>query len=573
MIYEVVEKFDIQPSSLRDLSCQLVSEKVVESIWRGTLNFQSIYIPEPVERSLREWVGILPPLIQQDILDITVKGIIRSASRVTPYNSSTIPIIIASLAEVLYSPNMNSIEIWTDLHWNQEARMKLLHLLHSKQSGIKKMVFSCYKTPIFQFQELHYSERFLLMNILNKFTSLKTLFLPYVADDELLAKLGGGVCPELEQLSVEGSWGVTNQGLSALAGQDGGMVIGRAGWVPSHFAQCSEGQKLLGNILKGSPVTASQITSLMSRQSQDNGMITSLHQLNIKGTSADCRGLESVLQNFRHLRKLEMEEQHWQNLLVSAGCNDCFPKAIPLESINVTQHTYALLPTISRMFAQLRSLTVSNFSRSEAYLDGQDNLALLSNLPNLRELSLKDVELEEVYPALERVGHTLQTFRYGSRLKTVNVNKIAEVCPNLKTLSISNSMVLFTAPMVAVSPLSRLRNLFLEDVTFPSERQNTWKQMLHSSRCEHISLHNIRLTDGDISELVNRGTLASLEEIHISATFPLLLSEVSVYKLLDHCKQLVRIGGVCSWSIDDLVSLLDTVRSRYRFKIKLGEQD
>ena len=30
---------------------------------------------------------------------------------------------------------------------------------------------------------------------------------------------------------------------------------------------------------------------------------------------------------------------------------------------------------------------------------------------NFRELSLKDVELEEVYPALERVGHTLQTFR------------------------------------------------------------------------------------------------------------------------------------------------------------------
>ena len=33
-----------------------------------------------------------------------------------------------------------------------------------------------------------------------------------------------GSCPQLEHLNVEGSWGVGNQGLAALAGQDGGMV-------------------------------------------------------------------------------------------------------------------------------------------------------------------------------------------------------------------------------------------------------------------------------------------------------------------------------------------------------------
>jgi hypothetical protein len=30
---------------------------------------------------------------------------------------------------------MNCLEVWTDLHWHQEARMKLLHLLHSRPSG------------------------------------------------------------------------------------------------------------------------------------------------------------------------------------------------------------------------------------------------------------------------------------------------------------------------------------------------------------------------------------------------------------------------------------------------------
>jgi hypothetical protein len=33
-----------------------------------------------------------------------------------------------------------------------------------------------------------------------------------------------GACPHLDHLNVEGSWGVGNQGLAALAGKDGGMV-------------------------------------------------------------------------------------------------------------------------------------------------------------------------------------------------------------------------------------------------------------------------------------------------------------------------------------------------------------
>ena len=32
-----------------------------------------------------------------------------------------------------------------------------------------------------------------------------------MADDDLLAKLGGGCCPLLEHLDVHGSWEVTNQ--------------------------------------------------------------------------------------------------------------------------------------------------------------------------------------------------------------------------------------------------------------------------------------------------------------------------------------------------------------------------
>lgn len=574
MILEVVEKYAHNPSSLRDISVQAVSCQVIEAIWRGTINFQTIYIPEPVERNIREWVTELPPIVRQDLMNQTVRQLIRSLSRVTAYSSSTIPIVIASLAEALYSPSMNSLEVWTDLHWHQEARMKLLHLLHSRPTAIKTLMFSCYKTPIFQFQELHFSERFLLMNVLNKFPALRTLILPYVGDDELLAKLGAGSCPLLEHLNVEGSWGVGNQGLAALAGQDGGMVIGRAGWVPSHFAQCEEGQKLLGSILKGSPVTASQITSLMAQQRRGNTLLNSLKHLNVRGTGIDCRGLECVLQNFVNLLGLEAEEQHFQNLLVSAGCDGCFPKNLSLDRINLRQNTYSLLKHVVRIFPNLRSITLTNYERSEAFLDGEDNLKLLHALPHLRELNLVDVDLSSVYHHLEsdQIGPNLETFRYTSRLRIVDVALLASLCPNLLNISISNSVIHFKMPVGRRSAIfPRLRTLTFSDVTFPVGQQAAWKEVIRHSHLEQLSLHNIRLTDGDISDVVKSGRLARLEEINISSTTTILLSEASVYRLLDSCPKLARIGGICCWSHRSMVDLLDTLHHKYRFKINMGE--
>ena len=40
------------------------------------------------------------------------------------------------------------------------------------------------------------------------------------------------------------------QGLAALSGQHGQMVVGRVGWGPSHFTQCQQGQRLLDSMLQ-----------------------------------------------------------------------------------------------------------------------------------------------------------------------------------------------------------------------------------------------------------------------------------------------------------------------------------
>jgi hypothetical protein len=36
--------------------------------------------------------------------------------------------------------------------------------------------------------------------------------------------------------------------------------------------------------------------------------------------------------------------------------------------------------------------------------------------------------------------------------------------------------------------------------------------------------------------------------------------------------RLTRIGGICCWSHRSMVDLLDTLHHKYRFKIKMGEE-
>ena len=41
------------------------------------------------------------------------------------------PILLASLLEVLYCPGLAEVEIWTDLHWHQVLPASSLHLCTS----------------------------------------------------------------------------------------------------------------------------------------------------------------------------------------------------------------------------------------------------------------------------------------------------------------------------------------------------------------------------------------------------------------------------------------------------------
>ena len=133
----------------RELGCRAVGETCVAVLWRGQLRcrplfqiyydtmrtvctvpltmtrFQSIYIPEPVERALREWLGEVPVCLRQDVLGRSYGLLFSTIGRVTEMCSSTVPIMLASVMEAVYSPALASVDIWTDFHWHQEARLKV----------------------------------------------------------------------------------------------------------------------------------------------------------------------------------------------------------------------------------------------------------------------------------------------------------------------------------------------------------------------------------------------------------------------------------------------------------------
>ena len=78
-----------------------------------------------MERALREWLGEVPVCLRQDVLERSYGLLFSTIGRVTEMCSSTVPIMLASVMEAVYSPALASVDIWTDFHWHQEARLKV----------------------------------------------------------------------------------------------------------------------------------------------------------------------------------------------------------------------------------------------------------------------------------------------------------------------------------------------------------------------------------------------------------------------------------------------------------------
>ena len=107
-----------------------------------------------------------------------------------------------------------------------------------------------------------------------------------------------------------------------------------------------------------------------------------------------------------------------QELLVNldckgSACSECLPANLSVREVNLSHQTYSLLQPLARSLPNLEQLIFNNFERSEAYLDGIDNLPLLQSFPRLQSLTLHDVEMEQIYNYFKTYGGSnIKTFRF-----------------------------------------------------------------------------------------------------------------------------------------------------------------
>ncbi len=171
------------------------------------------------EQSLSAYTSSLPVGLREELLCLCLQKLDSSALSGTAAAAASLPVLAASLTEVLFSPHFSRLELSQHLQWHRDSRMRALHLLHSSSSpcsSLRTLELSCYRARIFRLESPLFSERFVLTSCFHRLPHLRRLSLPCVCDDEVLAFVSS-CCPGLEELDVGGSFALTDQGIRLIS--------------------------------------------------------------------------------------------------------------------------------------------------------------------------------------------------------------------------------------------------------------------------------------------------------------------------------------------------------------------
>ena len=145
--------------------------------------------------------------------------------------------------------------------------------------------------------------------------------------------------------------------------------------------------------------------------------------------------------------------------------------------------------------------------------------------------------------------------RYKSRHRHIDLVKLDTLCPNLKELTVSDSIMVYkpgNSMVVDIKSFSNLKYLTVKDVMMEGD-QACWKRLvrittedqqysnpylLQIKRCSglvRLTLQSIRMTDADMTDLLSANSFSQLEELNISSAGVINLTEDSVYKLIEKC--------------------------------------
>ena len=548
------------------------------------------YIPSHVEETLKMWSKYIPVRLKENMLSSSIQVlksllgsgglVIDSRTRINP-----LPMLVASLFQSLFDCTFTKISVPSELQWVKESRLKVLHLLHSSNNPfLTEARFDCYpKNKLLH--SIQFSEEYLLANCFNKLPKLKILTLPFVCTNEILSQLCN-CCPMLEVLSIEGSFGVTDEGIALYctksapclppANKRGKVDLKdpatRIGFQATPIiAGCTDQLKMFQMIKakKSSKITEEEITS--SAQ-----IPKPLKQLDLTGTSVTIKGAEQVLKELKELRILKLNEDIWGDLFNGLKseelCFDCIETCDKMATINFTENVALHLAPIYDLFPNLSHLTINLSRLRNMNEDDSESIGNMQNfLPGFKALKSLTIIAKNNYFNLlgacitPDVGHKIQTVCLkGSKSSVVDMSKLNLLFPNVQSLTVSHTSLVCDLNSSKFS--TKLRAVKLWQI-----ENSKWKVLVRNSPLlEKVFLWNLVITDQDFLHVIPTH-LKRVQDLRIGGDEIgyVRLSEDSVKTLLQSCPEIRTIGGVVEWKgIKDLTGLLrEMFESDWRLRL------
>lgn len=538
-------------NSLESLANNCLADYIVSLLVRRQIGGGSKASFALMEHSVIEmfqsWISqlvspIIPDLMA--VINVKLRGLL---DRTQPDHVTLLPILISTLLEMMYRPDLKNLVLEPELQWHKNSRSHVLHLIHLQESALQSLSFKCYQAPLFHFETLQFSERYILLSCFYRLSRLRFLTLPNVCDDEILAYIGLH-CPHLTYIDLQGSLGVTNQGVSWFLAREAPPHLP----ISFHPSKLNLDDSLKSKIFQKSlpssrpgfrptPMTSAMLKPCPKKASQFKRIKT----WKLLDTSIGPESLSAILQDCSGLNVLQADERVWNDFMnVSANTIKSYPQINDIHlSIRNSQHLNAL----SKLFPNLQFLHV--FSPSPC---SQESLTLDSTevyFPKCQRISLRNANLCNLGKVW--LGRQLTILEFKGKEYELDLDALAQQCPHLRQLSVLEGRLNQRGPI----EFPELTHLKVWDI----EGKDALSQLICSApRLEDVFLWNVVITDADLSEILFKNPLKELREFRIASSEIgfVRLTEESALRLIQSCPKLSVLGGICDWNTSDLLTFL-----------------
>ncbi|XP_059097046.1 uncharacterized protein LOC131891468 [Tigriopus californicus] len=539
------------PDSLESLACECLADYIVSLLARRQPgggpkgNFPAM--EHALIQNFQSWISQLISPILPDVLAIANVKLRGLLDRTQPDHVTLLPILISTLLEMMYRQDLKGLVLEPELQWHKDSRSRVLHLIHLQESGLQSLSFKCYQAPLFHYETLQFSERYILLSCFYRLSKLHCLTLPNVCDDEILAYIGLH-CPLLTYIDIQGSLRVTNQGVSWFLFRED-PPQSPISFHPSHL---NLDDSLKSKIFqKSSPISRpgfrpTPMTAAMLKPCpQKRNQLKRIKSWKLRDTGITHAALKAILQDCSGLHVLEANEKEWIDFIeASAEATMSYPG---IRDIHLSIRDSQFLKALSKMFPNLQFLHV--FSPLPC---SQELLTLDSTeayFPKCQRISMRNAHL--CHPRNIWLGQQLTNLEFKGQQHELNLDVLAEQCPHLQQLSVFEGRLSHQGPI----EFPQLTHLKVWNI----DGKGPLSLLICSApQLEALFLWNVVVTDSDLSVILSKNPLQELREFRIASSEIgfVRLTEESALRLIQSCPKLSVLGGICDWNTSDLLTFL-----------------